>query len=789
MFFGREREIEELVDRIQSERLTVLFGMSGRGKTSLLQAGVLPKLKDAGARPVRLRLNPEDDRGFVEQLRRGWEAASDGIQEDASLWERGHRRDAMGALSQAPPVLILDQFEELFTSDGRRDGQLSELFEELACLVENRVPKNLRTRLAEDRGFGDIFTDRPTPARVVIALREDFLAHLEAWSGLFPSVMRNRMRLTLLTGTQALDAVLLPARIGPTPLMDARTADAIVRSVAGCDESISLSQIQVDPSLLSLLCQELNERRIRGARQEITLEDAQERQNDILQDFYERCFEDISSQIRDVVESTLLVSEGGHRNFCAEVDFIGAVCKSGISAEQARTAIGSLLRTRLLSAQYFAGARRLELTHDRLVELVQSSRQIREQTRHLNAKIEGIEVEKSKLIRMIDIYKITVFIFIVIAFGALLLWRSENRAAKALGIAEKSVDEMLTIIEKPEMDQVHGFYRIEPDLLKHLVTAEKQLHEAGTDLNSPTSILRRARVSLREANLLILSGRERRAVPLYINVLERTDKLSVGDIQSIKEVQFEALYYLMTYNTIEDLGSLIYGKYSKFGRDLHNEHFVGKAGQWRLRYAAQIIREDCREGALDSAQYVLDQARDAARGLDHVYLGEILEITILDAYLKDCFENLTDQKLYEYRKQLSILTHRYFQNYPRSMTAAEYMIDILFGDMDDYSAISGRSGFETVAKSIMEISGRFVDSKPMVFEAAQAQLHVMRARFHLDIDQNADLALEEAKAAVKMYDDLGQAGSATIPKFDQSKTAKSIRDEAERQLGQGRPED
>jgi hypothetical protein len=272
-------------------------------------------------------------------------------------------------------------------------------------------------------------------------------------------------------------------------------------------------------------------------------------------------------------------------------------------------------------------------------------------------------------------------------------------------------------------------------------------------------------------------------------VLELTDELSVRDIQSIKEVQFEALYYLMTYNTIEDLGSLIYEKYSKVGRNLHDEYVVGKAGQWRLRYAAQIIREACREGALDFAQEVLGQARYAARGLDHVYLGEILEIIILDKYLKSCFRNLTDQKLYEYRKQLSILTHRYFQSYPRSMTAAEYMIDILFADMDDYSAISGGTGFETAAKSIMEISGRFVDSKPMVFEAAQAQLHVMRARFHLDIDQNADLAVEEANAAITMYERLRQAGAATIPKFDQSERAKSIREQAERQLGQDRPED
>ena len=50
-FFGRDAEIRELFERVQHRPLTVLFGQSGLGKTSLLQAGLVPRLRDAGFQP------------------------------------------------------------------------------------------------------------------------------------------------------------------------------------------------------------------------------------------------------------------------------------------------------------------------------------------------------------------------------------------------------------------------------------------------------------------------------------------------------------------------------------------------------------------------------------------------------------------------------------------------------------------------------------------------------------------------------------------------------------------
>lgn len=56
-FHGRTEEVAELGRRVQRKLLTVLFGQSGLGKTSILQAGLVPRLRPEGFCPVYVRLD------------------------------------------------------------------------------------------------------------------------------------------------------------------------------------------------------------------------------------------------------------------------------------------------------------------------------------------------------------------------------------------------------------------------------------------------------------------------------------------------------------------------------------------------------------------------------------------------------------------------------------------------------------------------------------------------------------------------------------------------------------
>lgn len=55
LFFGRARLVEQLLDTVVTHRLTVVVGASGSGKTSLVQAGVVPELRDRGWTTLPIR--------------------------------------------------------------------------------------------------------------------------------------------------------------------------------------------------------------------------------------------------------------------------------------------------------------------------------------------------------------------------------------------------------------------------------------------------------------------------------------------------------------------------------------------------------------------------------------------------------------------------------------------------------------------------------------------------------------------------------------------------------------
>ena len=159
-FFGREKETEELVRLVRRQTLTVLFGQSGLGKSSLLQAGAFPQLREADFLPLYLRLDhaPESP-PLTEQVKSALTAAFASARADApefraseTLWEYFHRKDIdiWSAKNRLlTPVLAFDQFEEIFTL-GRADEARRErgraFLAELADLVENRPPAALRAK-------------------------------------------------------------------------------------------------------------------------------------------------------------------------------------------------------------------------------------------------------------------------------------------------------------------------------------------------------------------------------------------------------------------------------------------------------------------------------------------------------------------------------------------------------------------------------------------------------------------------------------------------------------------
>jgi hypothetical protein len=393
-FFGREGEVAELTRRVQRKLLTVLFGKSGLGKTSILRAGLVPRLRAQGYFPVYLRIDyghdsPEPAEQIKQAINRaarsigvvhdvgtaGGERSETGIAAPGeSIWEFLHHRDEVlkdVSAETLTPLLIFDQFEELFTlaqSDEFGRTRAAKFIEELSDLVENRPPKALEAKLESDENIAERFDFSRSDYRVVIALREDYLAPLESLKKVMPTLSQNRLRLAPMTGSQALQAVLEPGnRLRPgKPLVSEEVAEAIVRFVAGGSE---LANAEVEPSLLSLICRELNEQRIAQGRSEISQDLLAGSHETILSNFYERSLADQPESVRRIIEDDLL-TESGYRENLAEESLLRRLQAAGAS----RDALAKLVNHRLLRIEERLDVRRVELTHDVLTGVVKASR-------------------------------------------------------------------------------------------------------------------------------------------------------------------------------------------------------------------------------------------------------------------------------------------------------------------------------------------------------------------------------------------------------------------------------
>lgn len=781
-FFGREREVEELLERIHRHPLTVLFGLSGRGKTSLLGAGVLPRLRQSGARPLLIRLRP-DGSSFVAQLRDAWDLATGERASTAGLWERGHRRVDRESLQTAPPVLILDQFEEVFTLGQRRSDELQALFDELACLVANRVPAELRERLAEDDAYAAQFDERATPARVVITLREDYLAQLEAWKGTLPALMRNRMALLPLDGPEALEAVLRPGAMGGQPLVDAPTAAAIVRFVAQRDADTPLQEIEAVPPLLSLLCFELNEARLAAGAAAITADQLEAEKANILQNFYERCFAGLPEAVREVVESPLLVSESGHRNACTEDDLLLALAAAGLERASADAALNALVDARLLTQERLAGSRRLELTHDLLTPLVVRARNERRARRQLElaeaeraaaeARNAGLQQERRR------------WQWAAAAMGGLLLaalaagayaYLAERRATATLAIARTTVDQVLTTLESPEMDEVHGFFRIENQLLDRLLPLARDLDAVQGEDHSPAGVLRKAKLDLRAAARLGFEGHQREAAPLYRAVYQRIVALPAAEIgPELRELQFECLYRLDRISWLLSPGEYDRAQMLEAGMALFEAGHTQPGGRYRREgYAQQIARylRDKREPerALAVLNRALGELRTAAAEAPSIRAIEMT--SVLTSEIAETQTALAQTEAAQAtRRSVRGEIAEQFHARPRSRTLARQHLYHLFEQLDDAYWAKDAKAFGLIADEVEAITQRFAGSEANTFEAAAAQLQVKRASFAIDALGDAAGGATAARAALAAYGRIYAGQAAELPSFDNSSAA------------------
>ena len=419
LFFGREQDSLDLLRLVRREVLTVLFGRSGTGKSSILKAGLFPKLRQEQYLPVWIRLDHSGKTPYGRQVRTEIENAiaaremevevlNDTLADDSNdFWEYLHRVVFWDSKNQpVTPVLVFDQFEELFTL-GRSRPEVMAFQEELAAVAENLIPARVRECVvAGDAKLPVPYNERHY--KLMISLREDFVSRLDSLSKDMPSVMYNRHALTHMTGEQALEVVMKP---GGNLVADA-VARKIVRFVAAANEvealipqkcaengGEELQHLRVEPALLSLVCSELNLQRTKEGRDAITLEQVQRSSDQILDDFYKRSLDGLDERDQAFIEDRLVTASGFRTTVPVEEAILAYLTDDEIEC---------LVDRRLLRREDRLGTPHIELTHDVLTRVVIRSRHLRqgrEESLARKLKEDQLEAEQQTLKQEHDIEK------------------------------------------------------------------------------------------------------------------------------------------------------------------------------------------------------------------------------------------------------------------------------------------------------------------------------------------------------------------------------------------------
>jgi hypothetical protein len=175
IFYGREWEAQDLQRLILAHKLTVLYGASGVGKTSLLQAGVIPRLHQDGCVTFYIRALEDPAQAVkAEALRQAdltpWPPSLPGKGETSPPRIGEGPGEGLNTFLRRvlPPgtrlVVFLDQFEEFFIRLG--DGVRRAFIEELAACLE----------------------DDALEMRAVLSLRDDYFRRLDEFDERWPKV-------------------------------------------------------------------------------------------------------------------------------------------------------------------------------------------------------------------------------------------------------------------------------------------------------------------------------------------------------------------------------------------------------------------------------------------------------------------------------------------------------------------------------------------------------------------------------------------------------------------------
>jgi formylglycine-generating enzyme required for sulfatase activity len=242
IFFGREQMVDEVIDRLAAHQLVMIHGSSGSGKSSLVRAGVLPKLARqhmrAGTPWKTCSIRPSG--GPLWNLAKEF-AALDGHADDIECVrqivaqfnrEKVTLSDVAGSLESLKGqrlCILVDQFEELFRFEKETSRDEAELFVDLLV------------RSNEKGIFAQNAPGTAPPVHIAVTMRSEFLGECARFSGLAEAVNRTQYLVPRMDRESLIRAIRRPALLcgGEVSL---GLAERLIADAGGREDELPLIQ-------------------------------------------------------------------------------------------------------------------------------------------------------------------------------------------------------------------------------------------------------------------------------------------------------------------------------------------------------------------------------------------------------------------------------------------------------------------------------------------------------------------------------------------------------------------
>ncbi|MEJ1239312.1 hypothetical protein WBG78_14340 [Chryseolinea sp. T2] len=418
VIYGREEETFELINSIGSNTLTLLYSKSGIGKTSLINASLIPELRQSKRYlPIVFRLGSfinykTSSSNFsdylVKEIRRVLltrygivlpeQYVPDSLFELLYLANFHHALEVFPQEGQTShpliPVIFLDQLEVIFTLE-LQGGDLPHLMKELRYVIEGEFPEYLiefynPTKDPDDNDMDkfleiqDGIRGNLKPFRIVFSFREEYLFDFENFSALIPSIRfsASRYRLSPFNRHDALTIILSTSEARINESQANKIIDNLLPKNNG-----NFRQEEVDPFLLSLVCNQLWHK-VTSSEIEVTKNIV----DNVIDGYISKVYIKISDQAKKFIESYLVTVDNKRTLFSFELAALWHIS----SAE-----LNNLIEDedmRLLNKEMYLDSYHVQILHDRLVPPIALRKKAREAT-ELQQEQERVKLEQELSIR------------------------------------------------------------------------------------------------------------------------------------------------------------------------------------------------------------------------------------------------------------------------------------------------------------------------------------------------------------------------------------------------------